>query len=680
MRTSGSKMRLGGLFLQIFLSSMLCMLIPVVVVAVVSAVSVRSSLIDKTNQELTQLSIEKMAEVDAILDNQKKLTKAIADSPYIAKVVTRQFRNGLDEKANALLNSYLVQVFNDANGMYENIFISCGDEGIADGLGGATIHNYAQEGWYTSVMQNGTFFGTDISPASGLPVYNLVYQIKDPENGEVVGTINTALSLGEMTRSILGSLTQEGMTAMILGPDGYVMASADSSQILSLNFNTANDSTKAAMTQILSGAGSSLTFDLNGTTHVGASRGDGMMYTLVFEPVSVYTATINRLVLQMLTVAVVCTILAALVIILVCISIIRPLGRMVSLIEGYGAADFTEPVPDGLLRRKDEIGTLARSMSHMQGVIREIISDIVSETTSVSGSINVSNENLQELKDRIGIVNDLTSERAAEMEETAASTELINQNALSIQDSVDEISRQTERGMEIVEAIDERASKIKADAEASQRSVTKLSQELRDKLNEAVEQSKAVEKINELSDAILGIASETNLLSLNASIEAARAGEAGRGFAVVAEQVGKLAVDSQETAGQIQDVTEQVINAVSNLADNSIHMVEFVDEKILKDYGNMVDLGQHYYDDAETVRELVDTINGYAEALSETVSSMTRSIGEISTANSEGADGITNISQNTSDIQDMSANVSDIMNSVQDSTDRLKDSVSRLTV
>lgn len=674
-----ARIRFGGLFKVIFLTSILCMVIPLIFSTIVSIKSTRDTLESTANENLNQIAIEKMSEVDSILENQKALVRSIAKSPYVSEAVAEQFKDGNFEP-NAVLTEYLTDVFNNANGLYENLFITCGSMGIADGLGGATLHDCAGEGSYESCIANGSYFGSEVSPVSGLPVYNVTYTINDPDSGEVIGMVNEAISLGSMTGSILNSLTADGMTAIILGSDGIVRASADDSEILTLDFNSENDSTKAVMSAVNASDSGSVTFSLNGVQNVGAYRKSGDLTTLVFEPESAYLSAINRLLMQTIVIVVICLVIAGVVITMISLSIIRPLGEMVSLIEGYGNADFSKPVPEELVKRKDEIGVLGQSMSRMQGVIREIFESIITETDSVTGNLTASNEHLTELSDRINIVNDLTADRAAEMEETAASTEIINQNALTIKESVDEIGRQTEKGIEVVEGINSRATKIKGEAKVSQENVTALSIDLRDKLNAAVEQSKAVNKITELSDAILDIASETNLLSLNASIEAARAGEVGRGFAVVAEQIGKLAVDSQQTVEQIQDVTKQVIDAVNNLAANSTKTIQFIDENVLKDYQVLVDLGQQYYDDAEVIRELVESINDSAEALTETVGTMSTSIGEISMANSEGADGITNISQNTSDIQNMSADVTRIMGDVEDSTEKLKRSVGRLTV
>ena len=120
------KMRLGGLFKTIFISSMLCMLIPLLITEIYTVINVHSNMetVGKTN--LTALSQEKMNQVDAIISNQIQLTQSVADSPYISKIVADQFHGEIDPAANRTLNNYLASINEDSNSLYENFFITCG--------------------------------------------------------------------------------------------------------------------------------------------------------------------------------------------------------------------------------------------------------------------------------------------------------------------------------------------------------------------------------------------------------------------------------------------------------------------------------------------------------------------------------------------------------------------------
>ncbi len=675
------KVRIGGLFKTIFGTSMLCMLIPLAVTVLFTITSIQKQMMNMENENLKDLSSEKMNELNLIIENQIELTQAIAQSPYIAQAVAQQYHAGeLDETENQIIQDYMDGIFERAGGLYENFFITCGPMGIADGLGGDTLHDVTGEPWYETCVTDGAFLGNNISPVTGRPVCVISYAINDPQTGEVVGGINNSIDLATMTSSFTQSADDGNIQILIMDGEGTVIASMNEEQILSLNLNEENESTAAMMKSISDEGAANVSFELDGIQNIGAINKSGGMLTLVFMPEDIFRSVIFSILRGILIVAIVCFVVATLLNIRISYSIIHPLNRMVAIVEQNGNADFSQSIPKKLLKRRDEIGTLAVSMERMQGDIRGLFQDILGEAGTMDHDVEISNEKIQMLSDKITTVSGLTQERAAEMEETAAGTEGMMRNTDSILESISSIKQDTLHGTEVAEGISLRAENLKKNAVESQKRATKLTSEINKDLREAIESSKEVGKINELSEGILEIASQTNLLALNASIEAARAGEQGKGFAVVAEEIRKLAENSQSSVAAIQEVTNQVIIAVRNLSSNAEKVIDFIGENVIADYQKMVDIGGQYYDDSQEVKGLVEAINQSSQALSDAIESMSKSLNEIAAANNDGAAGINEIAHNTADISASANDVSQIMNSVEESTQKLKHSVGRFTV
>ena len=205
--------------------------------------------------------------------------------------------------------------------------------------------------------------------------------------------------------------------------------------------------------------------------------------------------------------------------------------------------------------------------------------------------------------------------------------------------------------------------------------VTKMLSEIRESLEKALEDAKVVDQIGVLAESILNITGQTNLLALNASIEAARAGEAGKGFAVVADEIRMLAEQSKEAVANIQAVTDNVNQAVGNLATDSNRLLDFVDTDIVDSFNKFEEMADAYNDDASRVNDLVADFSATSEELVASIDGIMEAIGGISSASNDGAAGTTNIAQRTVSIANGSSEVLDRAKDAATSAEELKKNV-----
>lgn len=173
--------------------------------------------------------------------------------------------------------------------------------------------------------------------------------------------------------------------------------------------------------------------------------------------------------------------------------------------------------------------------------------------------------------------------------------------------------------------MEKRAIDLQQDAQKAQQNTVQTYQEIQDRVQKAMEEARVVEEIVILAENISGIADQTNLLALNAAIEAARAGEHGRGFAVVADEVRTLAEDAAEAVNRIQNLTGQVQGAMEDVVAQTQGLLRFVNEDVIKDYEDLVQIGQQYHDDARM-------ITGLTEEVSQGVDNITKSMDQIQEA------------------------------------------------
>ena len=203
---------------------------------------------------------------------------------------------------------------------------------------------------------------------------------------------------------------------------------------------------------------------------------------------------------------------------------------------------------------------------------------------------------------------------------------------------------------------------------------------MKQKTSEAIEQSKAVAKINELTDNIKNISTQTNLLALNANIEAARAGDAGRGFTVVATEIGDLSNQTYKTVEGINQMVTEVNNAVSNMTDCITTIMDFLEKTVAADYGAFLSVSQKYENDATSFFDSMNMVYSDISNLNERINEIAQTIDNVNQTISQSAEGVSLIAEKSSNAVSKTAEGYNILTQSKKSMEELKNIIEQFHV
>ena len=368
-------------------------------------------------------------------------------------------------------------------------------------------------------------------------------------------------------------------------------------------------------------------------------------------------AEINGIMKSLLVVSIVLLVIGLVVAYFLGDAIAKAVARVEDHVSKMESGDFSFMFDDTLINRKDEIGQIAASTKHMKEQIADILKNIQSESKTVKGVSNLTRNSMELVHGSIEDISATTQELSAGMEETSASTEEMNASTDMIAEEVSHMREKTALGEQLSEEIKVRAEELRQNTTASHDEAVRIYDRTNAQLLASIEKTAAIEEIKDLSATILQISSQTNLLALNAAIEAARAGEAGKGFAVVADEIRILAENTKDAVSRINDITQNVSDAVEGVVSDSKELLSFVDGQVLPDYKNMVDTSARYDQDASEIDEVITEINSVAERLYDNIQAMRKTLDEITKATEEGANGATDIAAKVVDISEKAEDV-----------------------
>ncbi len=575
----------------------------------------------------------------------------------------------VEENANAyefFLQEFFQQKnYDEIKGYLEARLLSAGDT-IMDAYYGFEDHTMliinsevgsdydcCERVWYKQAKETGSVIVTDpyVDAFTGKIVVTIAVPLYN-SSGEFAGVCGADITTEELVE-VLDSLDgEEGGYGFIVDSAGCFVAHPNEAFLPEYNQNTsitevADGALSGVAAKLSEGQGVVLNEDYDGEEKyfaVVSMQNCGWAVGVV-APRDVVFSELNILVLTSVFICAMGMLLIVSCVILAANRLLSPIADL----KQFASGDFREEVSGGRRKHqvgegfKDELEEIEHATKSVRKQIRESILGTMEEAAGMENIASEAYSNMAELNNGLDEMDQLVEDVTGKAKEVADVTKTISSSSTEFGVVVDGMSLKAAEAAEASGVISARAEKLLQSTTEAKSQASLIYRKVEKELEKALLEVERIETVKTLSQEILSIAAQTNLIALNASIEAARAGEAGNGFAVVAEEVRKLAEDSKSAVDNIQAVINDVVDSVMALKDSSGTLLNFMKEHVIGDYHAMLDTAKQYQEDAVFYDGIAGELGAAAQQMGASVEEMLAALQTVTDMNEVMVHDIDNV-------------------------------------